>query len=513
MDQGANMTREQGMQTDMTGNGQPQAQAETDRGALLAALRGLEGEVAAASAQAMEVWGPLLRREEFRASAANMAAYLALRRADLRPLQRPLAALGLSSLGRAEGHVRPSLAAVIAALERIAGAPAEFPPADAFALPARILAARRDALFGGAPGGPQTRILVTLPTEAATDAGMMPRLLAAGADCVRINTAHDWPEVWAAMIAQTRAAAEAAGRRVPVSMDLAGPKIRIASVARVEDVRLRIGDRFALATDAGVALDLPVAVLSHAELFAHMPVDQPVWINDGKLRARVVERPGDGCAILVVTGARAKGEKLKPEKGVNLPGADLAIPALTEEDRGKLDFVAAHADIVALSFVQTVEDVQELLAELESRCEGRALPAVMLKIETPLAVRNLPQMIVAAGGRVPVAVMIARGDLAVEIGFERLSEMQEEMLWLCEAAQVPVVWATQVLEGLLRDGQASRAETTDAAMGQRAECVMLNKGPYLAEAAAFLRTVLSRMDRHQDKKFAHLGPLGAWRLP
>ena len=485
-----------------------------DHAELLAALCKLDGEIAEAAGRAMAAWAPALQRDDFRTSAENMAAYLALRQADLRGFQHPLAALGLSSLGRAEGHVRASLAAVIAALGRITGGgAAEFPPAESFDAPGELLDARRDALFGGAPDSPQTRILVTLPTEAATEEGMLDRLVAAGADCVRINTAHDGPEAWAAMIARVRAAGQAAGRRVPVSMDLAGPKIRIEAVARVEGVRLKIGERFALAVEAGAAPDLPVAVLSHAELFAHMPVGQPVWINDGKLRARVVERPDAGCAILTVTGARAKGEKLKPEKGVNLPGADLAIPALTDDDRAVLDFVAGHADIVSFSFVQTVEDVQALLAELHARCEGRPLPAVMLKIETPLAVRNLPQMIVTAGGQVPVAVMIARGDLAVEIGFERLSEMQEEILWLCEAAQVPVVWATQVLDGLLRDGQASRAETTDAAMGQRAECVMLNKGEYLAEAVAFLRSVMARMDRHQDKKFAHLGPLKTWRLP
>jgi len=484
-----------------------------DHAELLAALCKLDGEIAEAAGCAMAAWAPALQRDEFRASAGNMAAYLALRQADLRGFQHPLAALGLSSLGRAEGHVRASLAAVIAALGRITGGgTGDFPPAEAFRVPGVLLDARRDALFGGGPDSPETRILVTLPTEAAEE-GMLDRLVAAGADCVRINTAHDGPEVWAAMIARVRAAGQAAGRRVPVSMDLAGPKIRIEAVARAEGVRLKLGERFALAVEAGAAPDLPVAVLSHAELFAHMPVGQPVWINDGKLRARVVERPSEGCAILSVTGARAKGEKLKPEKGVNLPGADLAIPALTDEDRAVLDFVAAHADIVSFSFVQTVEDVQALLAELHARCPEGALPAVMLKIETPLAVRNLPQMIVAAGGQVPVAVMIARGDLAVEIGFDRLSEMQEEILWLCEAAQVPVVWATQVLDGLLRDGQASRAETTDAAMGQRAECVMLNKGEYLPEAVAFLRSVLGRMDRHQDKKFAHLGPLKSWRLP
>ena len=137
----------------------------------------------------------------------------------------------------------------------------------------------------------------------------------------------------------------------------------------------------------------------------------------------------------------------------------------------------------------------------------------MLKIETPLAIRNLPRLIIQAGGAMPVAVMIARGDLAVEIGFERLSEMQEEILWLCEAAHVPVVWATQVLDSLVKDGTASRAETTDAAMGQRAECVMLNKGPHLAEAVIFLNQILHRMDRHQSKKSARLGPLQSWQAP
>jgi pyruvate kinase len=135
----------------------------------------------------------------------------------------------------------------------------------------------------------------------------------------------------------------------------------------------------------------------------------------------------------------------------------------------------------------------------------------MLKIETPLAVRNLPRLIVQAGGAMPVAVMIARGDLAVELGLNRMSEMQEEILWLCEAAHVPVVWATQVLENLVSDGTASRAETTDAAMGQRAECVMLNKGPHLVEAVAFLNRILHRMDRHQSKKSAQVGPLQSWQ--
>jgi pyruvate kinase len=107
----------------------------------------------------------------------------------------------------------------------------------------------------------------------------------------------------------------------------------------------------------------------------------------------------------------------------------------------------------------------------------------------------------------PVGVMVARGDLAVEVGFERLAEVQEEVLWLCEAAHVPAIWATQVLESLTKKGAPSRAEVTDAAMAVRAECVMLNKGPYVTEAVAFLDNVLRRMQDHQNKKRAMLRKL------
>jgi pyruvate kinase len=109
--------------------------------------------------------------------------------------------------------------------------------------------------------------------------------------------------------------------------------------------------------------------------------------------------------------------------------------------------------------------------------------------------------------------MIARGDLAVEIGLARLSEVQEQILWICEAAHVPVIWATQVLDSLVRDGAASRSEATDAAMGQRAECVMLNKGPHQVEAVAFLDEVFRRMDAQQHKKSPRLSPLDSWREP
>ena len=250
------------------------------------------------------------------------------------------------------------------------------------------------------------------------------------------------------------------------------------------------GDDFVLTDVISKKPDPIEATLSYPELLDHLSAEAEVWINDGKIGARVTKKTGRH-ATLNVFSAREKGERLKPEKGVNFPGVEVNIPALTKEDIANLDFVAAHADIVGYSFVQTPQDVRGLAQELVERCTSRPVPALMLKIETPLAVRNLPRLIVQAGGLMPVAVMIARGDLAVEIGLERLSEMQEEILWLCEAAHVPVVWATQVLDSLVKDGTASRAETTDAAMGQRAECVMLNKGPHLVDAVAFLDRILA----------------------
>ncbi|MCB2125699.1 MAG: pyruvate kinase [Rhodobacteraceae bacterium] len=468
-----------------------------------------------AEAEAREArWAPGIGRAGFAESAANLAAYLALRHADLRPFQTRLAALGLSSLGRAEAHVAASVEAVLGALSAIAGAAgAVFPDPARFAEGPRMLAARRDRIFGPGmtPGSPETRIMATLPSDAADNPAFVARLVAEGVDCVRINCAHDAPEDWAAMIAHAKAAGRAAGREIAVAMDLAGPKIRTVAVS--EKVRLMAGERFAIAADAGKVTGMAAVSISHPELAAMMHPGVTVWFDDGKLRARVVECTEAGAVVLEVTGARAKGVKLKPGKGVNLPGADLAIPALTDHDRACLGFVARNADIVGLSFVQTVADIDTVVDALDAETRGGARPALMLKIETPMAVRNLPELVVRAGGAAEVAVMIARGDLAVEIGFERLSEIQEEILWLCEAASVPVVWATEVLDGLLHEGQASRAETTDAAMGQRAECVMLNKGPYLPEALAFLRGILMRMDRHQKKKFAWLGPLGAWRDP
>ena len=155
-------------------------------------------------------------------------------------------------------------------------------------------------------------------------------------------------------------------------------------------------------------------------------------------------------------------------------------------------------------------DVRVARRELDA-C-GAARTGLIPKIETAQGFQHLPAMRLEGlqGGR-PIGVMIARGDLAVEIGPERLAEVQEEILWVCEAAHVPAIWATQVLEDLAKHGFPSRAEVTDAAMGARAECVMLNKGPQIVEAITMLDSILRRMAEHQRKKTPLLRPLRAWQ--
>jgi pyruvate kinase len=572
---------------------------------------------------------------DYRDSARNLLHYLALRRRDLRPLQHRLAALGLSSLGRAESHVLATIDAVLGVLHRLAGR--EWRPPEAsrasvdFARGRRLLTEHTDALLGPAAPGRGVRIMVTMPGEAADDYALVHDLLRQGMDCVRLNCAHDDAAAWARIIEHLRRAEQALGRRCRVVMDLAGPKLRTGplepgpAVARLRPrrdafgrataparvwltaagapqpppsaadailpvpaewlARLRAGERvkFTDARDsrrtlavadvnergcwaelkktayvvpgtvlrrgrglkgareapvgelppAGAALWLQVGDLltltrdlkpgrpaardsagrpltpaaigcTIPEVFDDVRAGESIWFDDGRIGG-VIEKVEPGRVLVRVTQARAGGDKLRAAKGINLPESRLQLPALTAKDLEDLAFVAAHADVVELSFANSAADVESLQRHLARL--GTRQPAVVLKVETRRGFANLPEMLLAAMRSPRCGVMIARGDLAVECGFERLAEVQEEILWICEAAHVPVIWATQVLENLAKLGVPSRAEITDAAMGHRAECVMLNKGPHVLTAVRVLDDILRRMQAHQAKKQAMLREL------
>lgn len=492
----------------------PQAPAGTE--ALMNALLSLRANVLEGAANRLAAFSAGNPRsiDDIDPAIENLAHYLALRHHDLRGIQRALTWRGLSSLGRLEGRVLPNIDAVLGALGRMLGRPMPFPmPTEAtfFAGETRLRQAS-DALFGPPPVGRRTRIMVTLPSEAATDAGFVAALAGKGMDIARINCAHDNADAWASMAANVRAAAEAAGRSIAVLMDIAGPKIRTEAVEAPKKEKLKPGDRLRLvATGAPRTCEKArfSAAVSLPEMVTRLRPGDRLRYDDGKLEG-IVESAAGGEAMIVVTAAKAGGTKLKPEKGINLPDTALGLSPLTAKDETDLAAVISLADLIGYSFVSHADDIDLLDAAL-SRQGARERPlGLVAKIERPEAVTNLPALMARASGSRPFGVMIARGDLAAEIGFERLAEMQEEILWLCEAASVPAIWATQVLEDLVKDGVPSRGEMTDAAMASRAECVMLNKGPAVTTAVGLLDHLLARMDEHAFKKTAQLRALRSW---
>jgi len=471
----------------------------------------LRTEVATVGTSLYRTWRDRIDRPAFAPSALNFAHYLAMRRIDLRHLQRRLMVLGLSSLGRSEGHVLAALDTIAWALARLSGSESRRLPSDRrFFRGERKLRSNTAELFGPERKGRIGRIMVTLGKEAAANPAFVADLAERGADVVRINCGHDDATTWMRMIEHTRAAARI--RPLRVLMDIAGPKVRMKEVVTPPDrPRMLVGDKILLCrrVDAWRA-DLPFqSTCTPPGVLDRLKVGDVVSIDDGKLRGSICVEVEGGFAVTLTEG-RIKGVKLKPGRGLNFPAVDLNLNPLTEKDRLDLDFVARHADLVGFSFVQNADQIAELQKELAARRPDWQRLGMVAKVETPAAVFNLPEIIVQAAGRQPLAVMIARGDLAVEIGFERVAEMQEEILWLCEAAQVPAIWATQVLDGLIHEGMPSRSEMTDAAMAVQAECVMLNKGPHLSAGVRALDRVLRRMAENRVKKTPTLRALRSW---
>ena len=462
--------------------------------------------------------------------ARNFIHYLALRTFDLREIQQQLSELGISSMAHAEGYTLFNLQRIDHLLNlidngqdtfleytRSGNAPFTFKSYQ------EAFKAHSDRLFGEpSAGANKTHLMVTLPTEAAEDPQLVNDLLSAGMDVARINTSHDSPETWRRMVAHIRAAEGATGASCKVYVDLSGPKLRTdLSEAKVfakdrwrkKKTRLRLyrDDRLFLArqTDQYPRFqgeEAPVAIIgcTQERLFADVQPGQRIYFDDGKLGGTIKQVVPEGV-LVHISQASIKGNNLGSEKGINLPDTDLQLSSLTDDDYRNLPLIAEIADAVGYSFVRRPQDVANLQEEL--RALGRPDLGIVLKIETREAFHQFPNLIFQAFQSPVVGIMIARGDLAVEIGFERIAEVQEELLWLAEAAHVPDIWATQVLENLAKKGLATRSEITDAAMATRAACVMLNKGPHITDAVRTLRDITSRMEQHINRKQGSLRPL------
>ncbi len=299
-------------------------------------------------------------------------------------------------------------------------------------------------------------------------------------------------------------------------------KAEVRGLPRVEDpILLETGDTLRLTRSlkpgrpairdwSGRLVQPAVVGCTLGEAFCQLRTGHRVLIDDGKIECVIRSADADGV-LLDVVRAPIGGAKLRGDRGLNFPDSRLRLPGLTAKDFQDLSFIAQHADMVGFSFVQRSDEVFQLQQHL-SRL-GKPDMGIVLKIETRRAFENLPALLWAAMRSDAVGVMIARGDLAVECGYERLAELQEEILWLCEAAHLPVIWATQVLETLAKEGVPSRPEITDAAMSERAECVMLNKGPHIEKAVISLDNILSRMQSHQSTRTPMPRELHSWDRP
>lgn len=558
----------------------------------------------------------------FQKSAQNLVHYRAMRSIDIRKLQKDLGNLGLSRLAKAESHLMAGLQINKAILKSLLeNKPIKFKANDLSVKKGqRLIKTNAKALLGYRSKGRRTRIMVTLPTEAAFDDQLVHDLLANGMNCARINCAHDDEVIWEKMVQNVRNASEKLNRNCKIAMDLGGPKIRTgplregpkvmkyrpakdirgqitqalpvwlgplpypdpafqhvpidaADLSKLEEVTtlyfrdarnkkrninitqshelgffgeiprttyletgillhtdskrksenpilvgpfppleqpllLQIGDQLRLikSTIPGESASYNEDGTLHSqafisctapEIFEHVQAGEKILFDDGKIQGRIDSVQPDEI-LVIIEYARGGAAKLRADKGINLPESDLNLSGLTEKDKRDLQFVVRHADVINFSFVNRPEDVRDLIAELE-KLDAKEKMGVIFKIETQTAFNNLTNILLEGMQLYPIGVMIARGDLAIETGWDNIGRVQEEILSLCQAAHIPEIWATQVLENLAKLGIPSRAEITDAVMAQRADCVMLNKGPFIQDAIQLLDTILKDMEPYWEK--------------
>jgi pyruvate kinase len=464
-------------------------------------------------------FGPEIEKvhENFQISIRNLLHYLVLRSEEVRPLQDYLHERGLSSLSNSESHTFSQLVQTLRWLsDKTDFTPYQSSSVCDYNTGMDLLNRHTQQLLGPNTHSDYPHIMVTFSSDMAEDRKIVQDLLMAGMTVARINCAHDGPVVWEKMIDILKKACAKTGKGCKIYMDLAGPKIRVSEIIskngkeEKSELMLAEGDKVRLvekkpkvkikATQDSKGKEpkqCALLVVQPKGLIAMMKKGEHIFFDDGKFEARIIANDGSTADVEIMR-ISTKKPVLKAQKGVNLPDSDLNFSPLTDEDINCLPFICKHADMVGYSFVGLPTDVEQLRGKMLEHTQEP--PAIILKIERLAAVQNLPHLLINGMRDARLGVMIARGDLAVEIGFERLSEIQQEILWICEAAHVPVIWATQVLETMNKTGFATRSEISDASMGIMAECVMLNKGPHVVKTVETLADILTRLSGHMDKK-------------
>jgi len=431
-----------------------------------------------------------------RLSAKNLLDYLVLRNRDIRDLQDTLHAHGLSSLASSESHIRSQVLAILGLL----GAPVDAPDElCTYETGIKQIKEKTTALFGTRLLEGIPHIMVTFDSSFGCNYATVKSLLQSGMTVARINCAHDDESMWLQMIRNIRKAQEKTGLPCRIYMDLAGPKIRTRTPHH-KKMKIKVGGTILLCEDEPE--DEKCLGITLPGIVNQLKPGERALFDDGVIET-LVDQVSEGVAKLVVTRISSKKPVIKPGKGINFPDSILTISSLTDFDRASLPFIKKYGDLVGYSYLRNAKDVIELQEAIHDQPEL----SVILKIETPDAVKNLPEILFQGMQDEQFGVMIARGDLAVEVGFERMSEVQEEILWICEAGHVPVIYATQVLENLNKAGLATRSEVIDAAHAAMAECVMINKGTHTIEVIETLRDILLRSGGHHLKKRFTFRPL------
>jgi pyruvate kinase len=443
-------------------------------------------------------------------SAQNLLHYLAFRSDDYRALQDRLSAVGLSSLRAVESHVLRGINNVIGLLDSDDIPLGESLP-DAKAA-SETLKHNKCNLFSAGDTCDDRIIMVTIDAKADVDVEHFTGLIEDGMNCARINTGHDSLAEWQSAIALIKEASERVGKPCAIYLDLSGPKIRISQLhnkhgEKKNKIAVERGSQLRI-TEPGfeeASSKLPTIKMAFKDILKDAEPGQLILFDDGVVIARVVEKEKHAVIVDVRRTKGSKPRKLKIQNGIALPGLKLPVNAITDEDIKALESLAREINIAGISFAMSAADVKQIVGLINNY--GWTHLGVVVKIETLSAFESLPEILLELMHVQNAGIMIARGDLALEVGMTRLAEVQEEILWMCEAASIPVIWATQVLDNLTREGIPSRAEITDAAMSVQAECVMLNKGAYIKESVKVLKLILEKMRMHHNKKASEMRSL------
>lgn len=331
----------------------------------------------------------------------------------------------------------------------------------------------------------KTRIVCTIG-PASDSPEMMERMLLAGMNVARLNFSHGDFSGHGEVIRNLRAASRSTGRRLAIMADLPGPKMRIGQLDK-EPVDLRPGQRFTLTAEEGVGAADRVSV-SFAGLPRVVRPGATLFLNDGLIQLEAEKVEGNDVACRVVVGG-----ELRSRKGLNLPGIDLGISAFTDHDRACLKFALENGvDAISQSFVNTADDIR---AVRSAAAEMGYQPFVIAKIERSTALEHADEIIAAADG-----IMIARGDLGVEVPIEQIPVIQKRLMRLANMRARPVITATQMLESMTGNRRPTRAEATDVANAilDGTDCVMLSgesaMGSYPVEAVEMLAKIAAAIE-------------------